>query len=232
MLYVNPGTFTMGDKADKHLGSSQDNLQFDVTLTSGYWLGQYPITQAQWQAVMGNNPSHFKTVDQDCPVESVDWNEAMSFCRVLNEQFARDLPLNYQFTLPTEAQWEYACRAGTKTNYYSGNTLEDLDQVAWHEGNSMGQTHPVRGKSSNHWEFFDMHGNVAQWCLDSITDYPRMPSTNWVGTSGDNIKSIRGSSWNTPRENDLHRCSDRSGGEPDTKRPFIGFRLCLSQAMS
>jgi formylglycine-generating enzyme required for sulfatase activity len=157
MKWCPPGSFLMGSPQDEE-GHRDREKQVQVTLSQGFWMGQTQVTQAQWKAVMGNNPSEFK--GENRPVEKVSWHDAQEFISKINASFI--LPDGMQMTLPTEAQWEYACRAG-ETGPYSGGTL---DEVAWYHGNSGGQTHPVGEKKPNAWGLHDMHGNVWEWCSD------------------------------------------------------------------
>jgi formylglycine-generating enzyme required for sulfatase activity len=161
MCWIPPGDFLMGSPEDE-VGHRDNETQHRVKITQGFWLAKTPTTQRQWSAVMGNNPSHFK--GGDLPVEQVSWSDicggesrAGGFLGKLN-QFAS---AGGKFDLPTEAQWEYACRAGT-TGPYAG----DLDEVAWYHANSRLRTHPVGLKKSNDWGLNDMHGNVCEWCAD------------------------------------------------------------------
>ncbi len=230
MIWLPPGRFLMGSSPDEPNRIEEEEQQFEAVISQGFWLGKYLVTQAQWQEVMGYNPSHFQQISINCPVENIDWYEAMEYCRKLNELFADHLPLGYCFSLPTEMQWEYACRAGTRTIYNTGDTLADLDRAAWHNSNSSGHTHPVGEKDPNTWGLYDMHGNVAEWCLDSISNYPNGPATDWIGTGDGYVRSIRPGSWGTSREATNHRCACREAMPPHDKCPWFGFRLCLSQS--
>ena len=155
-------------------------------------IGKYPITQAQYEAVMGTNPSYFKNNPQN-PVEQVSYDEAQTFCQKLSQLTGK----NYR--LPTEAEWEYACRAGTTTDYYFGDDENQLGDYAWHEGNSQDKTHPVGQKKPNAWGLYDMSGNVWEWCEDDWHDnYIGAPTDGSAWLINDNdydYRILRGGSW-------------------------------------
>ncbi len=196
MIRIKPGTFTMGSPKGESSGRRDDEVQHQVTLTKDYWLGKYEVTQAQYQAVMGSNPSHFK--GHNLPVEQVEWNNAMSFCARLTEmeRKAGRLPEGYEYTLPTEAQWEYACRAGTTTALNNGKSPEffNVDEVGWFQKNSN-ETHPVGQKKPNAWGLYDMHGNVNEWCLDWFGAYPTSSVTDPAGPGTGSYHVLRGGGW-------------------------------------
>jgi len=218
-VYIPPGTFMMGSPSNE-AGRYDNETQHKVTLTKGYHLGVTEVTQGQWKALMGSNPSNFKNCGDDCPVEMIDWHDVQKFIRRLNELEKTD-----RYRLPTEAEWEYACRAGTETALYSGpisilgeNNAPALDTVAWYSGNSCVDyeggssncslwpekqysckrcgVHPVGLKKPNAWGLHDMLGNVLEWCEDWFGDYPEGEVTDPKATSGGSGRVIRGGCWN------------------------------------
>jgi formylglycine-generating enzyme len=227
------GTFTMGcddaetdavwnEVKDKptltaHYRASFEAPQHAVTLTLGFWCADSSCTQALWQAVMGSNPSHF-TGDPQRPVETVTWDDCKGFCTHVN-----GLLPSAQARLPSEAEWEYACRAGT-TGWYNGASL---DALAWYTGNSGNTTHPVKRKSPNAWGLYDMHGNVCQWCADWYRGYPSGAVTDPAGPVHGEDRVVRGSSWSGVPLG--CRSAARFGNGPGL-RGFsgLGFRFCLS----
>jgi formylglycine-generating enzyme required for sulfatase activity len=230
LLWIPPGVFMMGSPLDEPgRNSYDDEPPFEVTISKGFWLGQYLVTNAQWSIVV-NNPQVILTTEMaNYPVTNMNWYEAIEFCNKLDQIFKKELPHGYQFSLPTEAQWEYACRAGTQTIYHSGNSLEDLDKVAWHKGNSFGHIQPVGEKQPNNWGLYDMHGNVSEWCFDKPTRYPSIPTTDWVGPDDPSIKvrTIRGEPWSSPSASPGFRSSCRGDYPAESCLQYIGFRLSL-----
>ena len=219
------GTFVMGSPEDEE-DRREDETQHVVTLTHGFWLGKYEVTQAQWEAVMGDNPSGWSGAD--LPVESVTWDEIQAFIDTLNASNP-----DMQFRLPTEAEWEYACRAGTTTRFYWGEdpNASDIDNYAWYTGNSEGsarKTHPVGEKSPNDWGLYDMSGNVWEQCIDFEGDYPSEPVTDPVGPSedplgGESFRVIRGGSLFYSPE--WCRSARRMFNFAESTRREDGFRL-------
>ncbi len=227
MNWLPPGTFLMGSPLDEQNRTADEEQQFEATISQGFWIAKYLVTQAQWRSAMGYNPSYFQKLSMNCPVENISWDMAMEFCEQLNNSFTEQLPDGYRFSLPTEVQWEYACRAGTQTIYNIGNTLADLDRAAWHQGNSSGQTHPVGEKQPNAWGLCDMHGNAFEWCYDPTSDYPNTRFTDWIGTGDGYVRSMRSSSWATTPEDTSHRCACRGYVVPSSKRWSFGLRVSL-----
>ena len=229
MIKINAGTFMMGSP-ENEFGRFEDEKLHQVTLTKDYWLGKYPVTQEQWYAVMLNNPSEFS--GDKCPVENVSWNDARAFCEKLNRLYAEKLPKGYKFDLPTEAQWEYACRAGTKTALNNGKNLTDdtegncdnLAEVAWYNY-CGGGTHPVGQKLPNAWGAYDMHGNVWEWCLDLYGDYSNGAVTDPTGLQTGSNCVFRGGSWLSDAK--LCRSARRNSNSPGNRLHFLGFRLAL-----
>jgi len=217
LIWIAPGTFQMGSTD----GNDDERPVTRVTLSRGFWLGKTEVTQAQWQEVMGNNPSTFQGATR--PVEHVSWDEAMQFCERLSERerAAGRLPEGYGYTLPTEAQWEYACRAGT-TGRYAG----DLDAMGWYSANSGSQTQPVARKQANAWGLHDMHGNVWEWCLDRHGNYPGGSVTDPSGASSGSGRVFRGGCFFDSAV--LCRSAGRLWNVPGGRFRFLGFRLALS----
>jgi formylglycine-generating enzyme required for sulfatase activity len=210
------GTFRMGSEQ----GHRDERPLTQVTLRD-FALGKTEVTQAQWQAVMRSNPSRFR--GSDLPVENVSWDMAMLFCRRLTERAraAGKLPAGFEFTLPTEAQWEYACRAGS-----TGDYAADPGAMAWYDANSDLQTHPVGAKQANAWGLHDMHGNVLEWCHDWFKDsLPGGRVTEPTGPAEGSFRIYRGGGWSGDAGN--LRYSHRFKIAPDDLYDGLGFRLAL-----
>ncbi len=175
------------------------------------------VTQKQWKAVMGSNPSYFK--GDDLPVEKVSWDDAQELIRKLNQREGGDT-----YRLPTEAEWEYACRAGTTTRFSFGDDESRMGEYAWYVGNSRDRTHPVAQKEPNSWGLYDMHGNVREWCQDRYGDYPLSSVIDPKGPSGGSGRVYRGGSWRyEPRRR--VRSAYRNWYNPDFRYIDLGFRL-------
>jgi formylglycine-generating enzyme required for sulfatase activity len=214
---ISAGSFMMGSEN----WSSDEKPAHRVMLPQPYWMAKTEVTQAQYERVMGVNPSNFKGSQN--PVDTVSWNDAVEFCRKLTtlEQQAGRLPEGYEYTLPTEAQWEYACRAGT-TDDYAGN----LDSMAWCAPDSEG-THPVGQKQPNAWGLYDMHGNVNEWCSDWYGDYPSGSVTDPRGVSSGDWRVMRGGSYTS-----IPLCClsvHRDPYSPEDACTILGFRPIVQQ---
>ena len=223
IMPIAPGTFQMGSTSGDQ---SVEKPSTRVTLTKPFWLGQTEVTQAQWSAVMGSSPSHFK--GDNLPVEQVSWNDAVEFCRKLTEmeRAAGRLPEGYAYTLPTEAQWEYSCRAGT-TGDYAGN----LDSVGWYSSNSGNTTHLVGQKQANAWGLHDMHGNVWEWCADWKGDYPGGGVTDPTGPPSGTYRVFRGGGWGFPAVYCRSACRGWFDPGSSDRGHVFGFRLALAPSL-
>ena len=187
-----------------------------------YYIGKYEVTQAQWRAVMGNNPAHFKGAD--CPVENVNWHDAMEFCKKLNDYGYA--PRGYKFSLPTEAQWEYAARGGNKSKGYEYSGSNDINEVAWNGDNSGDKPHDVGTKKPNELGLYDMSGNVWEWCLDWYDGYgDEKEVTDPQGPQSGSHRVIRGGSWR--HYANYCRVARRNYDDPDYRDNCYGFRLAL-----
>ena len=218
-VLVPAGRFTMGIPAHESGRYDGEGPQHEVEISLSFYVGQHEVTQGQWRAVMGNNPSRFSSCGDDCPVESVSWNDVQEFIRRLNAKEGAG-----KYRLPTEAEWEYACRAGSRGAYGYGDDAGRLGECAWYEGNSGGKTHPVGQKKPNGWGLYDMHGNVWEWVQDWYGSYTTEAVTDPSGPGGGSLRVLRGGSF-IDRARYL-RCADRVSGSP-ASRGFLrlGFRL-------
>jgi formylglycine-generating enzyme required for sulfatase activity len=220
-VYIPSGAFTMGSPTDE-LGRNDDETQHQVTLTKGFYMQTTEVTQGQWQAVMGNNPSQFQDCGDDCPVEKVSWDDAQAFIKRLN---AKDNANKYR--LPTEAEWEYACRAGTDNQFSFGDNVNQLGEYAWYRENSNERTHPVAQKKPNPWGLFDMHGNVWEWCQGWYGDYPSGSLTDPKGPSWGASRVLRGGSWiDFPS---YLRSAVQIAYHPTGSDNIVGFRLARTK---
>ena len=206
-ILIEPGTFMMGEE-------KVATPAHKVEITRPFYMGKYPVTQAQWEAVIGENPSNFK--GQRSPVESVSWNDVQAFLKKINKGKA-----SYQ--LPTEAQWEFACRAGTRTTYSFGNNKDELGQYAWYFDNSGNSTHPVGQKKPNPWGLHDIHGNVWEWVYDWYGEYENGTVIDPKGPDSGAHRVIRGGGWSNGAGGlrSAYRFSYDPGGASDG----LGFRL-------
>jgi len=226
-VYIPPGTFTMGSPSNEP-GRYDNERQHQVTLTKGFYMQTTEITQGQWMAVMGSNPSYFKNCGDSCPVEQVSWNDVQEFIRKLN---GREGSGNYR--LPTEAEWEYAARAGTDTPFSFGRCLS-TDQANYNgnyplsgcpKGKYRKRTIAAASFFPNAWGLYDMHGNVWEWCQDWYGNYPSGSVTDPKGASSGSYRMLRGGSWYDGAR--YCRSANRYGGTPGRRGRYYGFRLVL-----
>ena len=245
---INAGKFMMGSP-ESEKGRGSDEVLHEVVLTNDYLLQTTEITQGQWQAIMGKNPSYFSNCGEDCPVENVSWNDVQEFISRLNR-----LDSNYHYRLPTEAEWEYAARAGSSAAFANGDIKElkcefdpNLDKMGWYCGNSCvtyeggydcsgwGKggctkpkcgTHPVAQKQPNAWKLYDMHGNVWEWCSDWLEDYPTKSVIDPKGAESGKYRLLRGGPWDSIARH--CRSGVRRGVEPAIRDGDVGARLAAS----
>ena len=235
-VLLSAGTFMMGSPISEpdHWHSE---TQHEVTLTRDFYMQTHEVTQGAYQALMDTNPSHFSSCGADCPVEMITWTEAIAYANALSE--AEGLAPCYDadgalatvvtpydcegYRLPTEAEWEYAARAGTTTAWYCGDDDLCLDSIAWYYDNSGDTTHPVGQKTPNAWGLYDMTGNVWEWVWDSYTDYPSSVQTDPAGSDSCTNLVFRGGSWAVPGK--FQRSAARGGASAGMRHREIGFRL-------
>ena len=230
MIYVEGGTFTMGATSEQGADANKDEKPAHQVTLSGYYIGETVVTQALWKVVIGkqkilgmietdNNPSSFKGGDK--PVERVSWKDCHTFISKLNSLTGKN------FRMPTEAEWEYAARGGKKSRGYKYSGSDNIDDVAWYDGNSGNETHPVKTKHANELGLYDMSGNVWEWCGDWNGSYSSVAQTNPIGPNGNYFRVRRGGSWVSYAKD--CRSSYRNNFTPDKCNSRLGFRLCLSE---
>lgn len=211
-VLIEPGTFNMGDDN----GSKFERPARNVEISEPFFMGARPVTQVEWSSLMGENPAKFQEGWSAGlrPVEQVSWNDCMRYISKLNEIDTEEkMGLIGSWRLPTEAEWEYACRAGSSTRWFHSDADKDLDEVGWHAGNSGAKTREVGQKKPNEWGLYDMHGLVSEWCFDEWND--------------DTLRRVhRGGSWFT--ESDATRSSSRASANVGHCSDGLGFRLVWS----
>ena len=219
-VLIPAGTFQMGCSSDKECDVDK-KPRHRVTISKPFYLGKYEVTQKQWEAVMGNNPSKFK--GPDLPVERVSWNDAQEFIKRLNAMEGHK-----RYRLPTEAEWEYAARAGSETAYSFGDSVESLKNYAWYKANSGMKTHPVGKKRPNPWGLYDMHGNVWEWVGDWFgkKQYADGSAVDPVGPDKGKDRVLRGGSWDYVAK--YCRSSHRDYDKPTLTVSNDGFRLLMT----
>ncbi|MBI2930894.1 MAG: formylglycine-generating enzyme family protein [Planctomycetes bacterium] len=211
---IKAGKFTMG-------GNENDNEKppHEVTITKDYWMQTTETTQSQWEAVMGKNPSHFKGAD--LPVETVSWEDCQEFLKKLNEK-AKEQLKGRAAKFPTEAEWEYACRAGEKGTWCFGDEGKKLGEYAWYYKNSDAKMHPVGQKKANAWGLYDMHGNAWEWCEDWYEAYPSEAVTDATGPAKGDSRCLRGGCWHGIAYST--RSALRLRDDPTNHDFYVGFR--------
>jgi formylglycine-generating enzyme required for sulfatase activity len=230
MAFIPPGTFRMGSPSNEVDRSINEGPQMAVTISRGFWMGIYPVTQGQYQALIGSNPSTF-TGNPNLPVETVSWNDSTNYCAMLTQQAlaAGQIPAGSQYRLPTEAEWEYACRAWTSDRrFHYGDDLgyTNLTNYAWYNANAA-STQPVGQKLPNPWGLYDMNGNVQQWCQDyGVAPYPGGSVTDPQGPSTGTDRVYRGGSWFAAAS--ACRSAARAGSYPTGVGFSVGFRVVLA----
>ena len=215
-VQVSAGEFLMGSESEEAFSFNEQPVT-RVRISRGFWLGKYEVTQGQWQEVMGSNPSLFDECGPDCPVEGVSWEDVQEFIGRLNAAVGEE-----RYRLPTEAEWEYAARAGT-----SGDRYGNLDAIAWCDGNNRSGTHPVGQKMANAWGLHDMLGNVEEWVEDWKGPYPGGEVTDPQGPTSGSDRVYRGGCWISGAR--FCRASTRFSDSPGNRRGYLGFRLLRTE---
>jgi formylglycine-generating enzyme required for sulfatase activity len=229
MTFIPPGTFRMGSPTNEVDRNLNEGPQTAVTISRGFWMGKYLVTQGDYLAVIGSNPSYF-TSDTNCPVEEVSYSDATNYCGQLTqrERAAGRIPTNSVYRLPTEAEWEYACRAWTSDRRFSyGDDLDytNLTNYAWYNGNSGFTTHPVGQRSPNPWGLYDMYGNVWEWCQDWFGAYPGGIAIDPQGAVSGSNRVLRGGYWSSVAW--YCRSANRNSASEGNKSSDVGFRVLL-----
>jgi formylglycine-generating enzyme required for sulfatase activity len=216
MALIPAGSFMMGSPEDERQLLRRGSFQHGVNITKPFYMGITEVTQAQWKAVMGRNPSNFK--GDDLPAESVNWNDVQEFIAKLNEREGGG------YRLPTEAEWEYVCRAGSSTRYFFGDDKSRLGDFAWYKKNSGGKTHPVGQRKPNAWGLYDVHGNVSEWCSDwyDSSYYQRSPTDDPKGPTSGTKRIVRGGLYHSPSAS--VRSAHRGFQLPNYTNARFGFR--------
>ncbi len=250
MIWVSPGAFLMGSPPNEALRYA-DEAQHTVTLTQGFFIGQYPVTQGQYLSLLNTNPSYFNTnngyaLDLSRPVEQVSWLDASNYCARLTQQqqWTARIPTNWAYRLPTEAEWEYACRAGTATAFHFGNTIRGgmANFYDYYEYDAsfgdisvtnppvpyLGRPTTVGSYPPNAWGLYDLHGNLWEWCRDWYDDYPAGSVSDPQGPVSGSLRITRGGSWSDYGSD--CRSAARAVSYPSQKSILVGFRVVLAPA--
>ena len=229
LVLIPKGTFMMGSP-ETEKGRQENETQHEVTISKDYYLGVHEVTQAQYETVMGKNPSHFQGAivgneNADLPVENVSWDDAVEFCKKLSD-LPEEKKAGRVYRLPTEAQWENACRAGSKTAYLFDDEEGLLPEYGWFNRNSSNRTHTVGLLEPNAWGLYDMHGNVWEWCSDWYGEYPKGAVRNPTGPKVGSDRVYRGGCWDFEAAN--CRSAFRNWNYPSLRLDYYGLRVALS----
>ena len=244
LVLIPAGPFSLGNTGS-YEGEYDEKPPVTIIISKPFYISKYEITQQQYKAVMGNNPSEFK--GDDLPVEQVSWYDALNFCNRLSQsegltpcytmngtKVTCDFEAN-GYRLPTEAEWEYAAKAGTKTDFYSGKLTysgnspidPNLDKIAWYSANSSNATHPVGQKAPNAFGLYDMSGNVWEWCWDRYAEYPSKETKDYQGPEIGTYRVYRGGGWRNLAW--YCRSTNRDRNYLDDKNNSLGFRVVLAK---
>jgi formylglycine-generating enzyme required for sulfatase activity len=227
MVWVPPGEFMMGTPAGDTNRTPSELQQFEASFSHGFWIGQHEVTQWEYQNVTCTNPATYSS-DLNNPVEKISWPDAMDYCTRLTQRERQTgrLPDGYTYRLPSEAEWEYAARAGTTNSYSFGDDPSLLSTYGWYVGNSGARSHPAGQLQANPWGLQDIHGNVLEWCQDWIQATPPGPVTDFIGATSGPYHAVRGGGWSFGWAS--CRCSWRAGYAPVARQPYLGFRVVLA----
>jgi len=224
LIFIPPGNFVMGSKVGDALQGKNETVH-GVTITHGFWMGKYEVTNERWNEVWAI--TDFNSSEQKLPVSQVSYGKAQAFCWKLTESERKvgNLPAGFIYRLPTEAEWEYACRAGTSSVFSFGDDTASLSEYAWHQGNSRRIYHPVGEKDPNAWGLHDMYGNVLEWCFDWYGEYPSFHVVNPLGALRGKDRVLRGGSY----ASDASQChsGSRDHWTPISRSFNVGFRVVL-----
>lgn len=231
LVLIPKGQFMMGSPESEE-GRDKDENQHEVTISKDYYLGVYEVTQAQYEKVMGKNPSYFQGAivgnkNADLPVDRVSWEDAVEFCKKLSD-LPEEKKAGRVYRLPTEAEWEYACRAGSKTAYSFDDEEGLLPEYGWFNRNSSNRTHTVGLLEPNAWGLYDLHGNVWEWCSDRHGEYPKGSVSDPTGPCEGSNRVIRSGGWSDAAAS--CRSASRTWDVSSLRGLNDGFRLALSSS--